>query len=85
MNCSYNTSKYPWVLHFPVNNLYDKGRAGGSAATDEFLEKFQREGEIFNPKNYVADFGNSKQGFLSTNMIQTSQELRMLSRSLSVY
>ena len=25
---------------------------------------------IFNPKIYVADFGNSKQGFLSMNLIQ---------------
>ena len=24
MNCSYNTSKFPCVLHFPVNGFYDK-------------------------------------------------------------
>ena len=29
---------------------------GHSTKTDEFLEKFQREGVILNPKIYVADF-----------------------------
>ena len=31
------------------------------------------EGVIFNPKNYIADFGNFKQGFLSMNLIQKSE------------
>ena len=36
--------------------------------SDEFLEECQRAGGvIFNPKNYIADFGNFKQGFLSMN------------------
>ena len=35
-----------------------------------FLEKFQGGGVIFNPKNYVEDFGNFKQGFLSMKLIQ---------------
>ena len=30
---------------------------GGAAKSDEFLEKFQGGGVIFNPKIYVADFG----------------------------
>ena len=27
------------------------------------VPKGEREGVIFNPKNYIADFGNFKQGF----------------------
>ena len=40
--------------------------------TDDFLEKLQMwVGEvIYNPKIYVADFGNFKQGFLSMKLIQ---------------
>ena len=34
------------------------------------MEKRQRGGVIFNPKIYVADFGNFKQGFLSMKLIQ---------------
>ena len=34
---------------------------GGVTKSDEFSEKFQMgEGVIFNPKNYIADFGNFK-------------------------
>ena len=42
--------------------------------SDEFLEKSKggRGGVIFNPKIYVADFGNFKQGFLSMKLIQKS-------------
>ena len=43
----------------------------GGTKLSEFSEKFQG-GVIFNPKNYVADFGNFKQGFLSMKLIQTS-------------
>ena len=45
---------------------------GNDPATksDEFLEGCQGGGVIFNPKNYVADFGNFKQGFLSMKLIQ---------------
>ena len=40
---------------------------------DEFLEKCQRGGGvIFNPKIYVAHFGNFKQGFLIMKLIQNS-------------
>ena len=39
--------------------------------SDEFLEKCQRGGVIFNPKIYVADFGNFKQGFLSMEEKET--------------
>ena len=42
---------------------------GPATKSDEFLEKLQR-GVIFNPKIYVADFGNFKQGFLSMKLIQ---------------
>ena len=42
---------------------------GDNAKTDEFSEKFQG-GVIFNPKVYVADFENFKQGFLSMKLIQ---------------
>ena len=38
--------------------------------SDQFLEKFQGGEGIFNPKIYVADFGNFKQGFLSMKLIQ---------------
>ena len=48
---------------------------GDTTKTDEFSEKLQRDGGrgggvIFNPKIYVADFGNFKQGFLSMKLIQ---------------
>ena len=37
---------------------------GGATKTDEFSEKLQREGGvIFNPKVYVADFGNLNRAF----------------------
>ena len=29
----------------------------GATKTDEFSEKFHREGVLFNPKIYIADFG----------------------------
>ena len=40
--------------------------------TDEFSEKFQGEGKgvIFNPKIYIADFGNFKQGLLGMELIK---------------
>ena len=39
--------------------------------SDEFSEKNQRgRGLIFNPKIYVANFGNFKQGFLIVKLIQ---------------
>ena len=46
----------------------------GATNSDEFSEKFQRGwgGVIFNPKIYIADFGNFKQGFLSMKLIQKS-------------
>ena len=51
-------------------------RLGKDPATksDEFLEKCQIRGVgvIFNPKNYIADFGNFKQGSLIMNLIQNS-------------
>ena len=45
---------------------------GHAIKSDEFLEKFQRGdvGVIFNPKVYVADFGNFKQGSLSMKFVQ---------------
>ena len=43
---------------------------GRATKSDEFSEKFQRgRGVIFNPKIYIADFGNFKQGFLSMKLI----------------
>ena len=37
---------------------------GHATKTDEFSEKFQRgAGVIFNPKIYIADFGNFKQEY----------------------
>ena len=45
---------------------------GPTTKSDEFLEKFPKGGGvIFNPKIYVADFGNFKQGFLSMKLTQT--------------
>ena len=41
--------------------------------SDEFLEKCQRGGVIFNPKIYVADFGSFKQGFLSMQLIKKEE------------
>ena len=39
---------------------------GPATKSDEFLEKCQKGGGvIFNPKIYVTDFGNFKQGFLT--------------------
>ena len=53
---------------------------GPTTKSDEFLEKLERGkgGVIFNPKIYVADFGNFKQGFLSMKLIQKSN-FRVLS------
>ena len=46
---------------------------GPTTKSDEFLEKCQRGGGvIFNPKIYVADFGNFKQGFLIVKLVQNS-------------
>ena len=39
---------------------------------DEFLQKFQGGGVIFNPKIYIEDFGDFKQVFLSMKLIQKS-------------
>ena len=48
-----------------VNAKYVLG-TDDATQTGEFSEKFQTGGGvIFNPKIYVADFGNFKQGFLS--------------------
>ena len=40
--------------------------------SDDFLEKLKKGGGgvIFDPKIYVADFGNFKQGFLSMKLTQ---------------
>ena len=44
---------------------------GPATKSDEFLEKCQGGGGvIFNPKTYIADFGNFKQGFLIMKLIQ---------------
>ena len=51
--------------------ISDLGKGPGTKS-DEFSGKCQRGGLIFNPKIYVADFGNFKQGFLSMNLIQNS-------------
>ena len=41
--------------------------------TDRFSDNFQGgRGVIFNPKIYIADFGNLKQDFLSMKLIQKS-------------
>ena len=46
---------------------------GPATKSDEFSEKCQRGwGVIFNPKIYVADFWNFKQGFLIMKLIQNS-------------
>ena len=37
-----------------------------------FRKRSKGEGVIFNPKNYVADVGNFKQGFLIMKLIQNS-------------
>ena len=43
---------------------------GPATKSDDFLEKFQRgRGVLFNPKTFVADFGNFRQGFLSMKLI----------------
>ena len=43
---------------------------GRCAKSDEFRKSAKRGGGIFNPKIYVADFGNFIQGFLSMQLIQ---------------
>ena len=46
--------------------ITDLGK-GSATKSNELLGKCPRGwGVIFNPKNYIADFGNSKQGFLKT-------------------
>ena len=39
---------------------------------DDFRKSSKGGGVIFNPKTHIADFGNSKQGFLSMKLIQKS-------------
>ena len=51
--------------------LWKTLKLGDGTITDEFLKKFQG-GVIFNPKTYVADFGNFKQDFLIMKLIQKS-------------
>ena len=65
-NLTMTTPYSPEVVFVP---LCPVGK-GPATKSDEFLEKLQRGGGIFNPKNYVADFGNFKQGFLSMKLIQ---------------
>ena len=55
--------------------MYSSVSKGGVALPN--LTNFQKSakggrGFIFNPKNYVADFGNFKQGFLSMKLIPKS-------------
>ena len=58
---------------FKINKCCVSFGKGPATKSDEFLEKFQRGGAvIFNPKIYVADFGNFKQGFMSMKLIQIS-------------
>ena len=46
--------------------------------SDEFLEKCQRGGGgIFNPKIYVADFGNFKQGFFEHEIDKKKSNFRV--------
>ena len=40
--------------------------------SDDFRKSSKGGGVIFNPKTHIADFGNSKQGFLSMKLIQKS-------------
>ena len=40
---------------------------GQATKLDEFSEKCQRGGVIFNTRIYITDFGNFKQGFLKLN------------------
>ena len=52
--------------HLFFRNVLSKGLA---TKADEFSEKCQGGGGvIFNPKNYPADYGNLKQGFLSIKL-----------------
>ena len=52
-----------------IRNFLGKG---GATKSDEFSEKLQGGGVIFNPKIYIADFWNFNQGFLSRKLIQKS-------------
>ena len=50
------------------------GNRGRMAAPNRMIfGKVPKGGGIFNPKIYVADFGNFKQGFLSMKLIQKSK------------
>ena len=56
------------ILLVTLQHCLGKGRATKS---DEFSEKHQKGGGvIFNPKIYIADFGDFKQGFLIMKLIQ---------------
>ena len=48
------------LVYCEMKTFLGKGHATKS---DEFSEKFQRGGVIFDPKIHIADFGNFKQGF----------------------
>ena len=45
---------------------------GAGTKTDEFSENFQKGGVIFNPKNYIANFGplyRALKGFLGEKIV----------------
>ena len=54
----------------PDYHVFSLGTGDGTK-TDEFSEHFQRGGGvIFNPKIYIVNFGNFKQGFLNMKLIK---------------
>ena len=61
-------------IHLAVrySSILNLGK-GPATKLDDFLEKVPKGGGvIFNPKIYIADFGDFQQGFLSMKLIQTS-------------
>ena len=56
----------PFCQHEDAPGCLQLGK-GRATKSDEFSEKCQMgEGGIFNPKIYIANFGNFKQGYLSS-------------------
>ena len=63
---SRRVERYYNLFHSTTNYFSNLGK-GQATKSDVFSEKYQRRGVIFNPKNYIADFGNFKRfgsGFL---------------------
>ena len=70
--CRDKTFKKDFPISFFSNFHYRHFGKGQATKLDEYSEKCQRGGGavIYNPKIYIADFGDFKQVFLSMKLIK---------------